>query len=100
MNSIWNVIEFQETRRRPMMYKPMPAKLLKNHKNIMAQKQAVRNVRKPNAKMPFVEPSVAPTNTGSVVDKKSAPVLVFDMKTGVVMDEATGNRFVLKPIND
>lgn len=76
------------------------AKLMKKNKNIMSRKPAVQNVRKPNPKRPFVEPSVAPSNAGSVVDKKSAPVLVFDMKTGVVMDEATGNRFVLKPIND
>lgn len=41
-----------------------------------------------------------PIATRNVNDKKTAPVLVFDMKTGVVMDEATGNKFILKPIDD
>lgn len=41
-----------------------------------------------------------PSTTTETIDKKTAPVLVFDLKTGVVMDEATGNRYILKPIND
>jgi len=47
----------------------------------------------------LVEPLAAPTTIKSST-KKTAPVLVFDMKTGVVMDEATGNKFILKPIKD
>lgn len=66
------------------------------HKN--KPKKPVRNVRN-NYPKKLSEPSVAPTTAGSTA-KKTAPVLVFDMKTGVVMDEATGNKFILKPIND
>lgn len=44
--------------------------------------------------------ATAPTAAPEKSAKKNAPVLVFDMKTGVVLDESTGNKFFLKPLND
>ncbi|KAE9532718.1 hypothetical protein AGLY_009799 [Aphis glycines] len=82
----------QESRQRPVIYKPMTITLLKNK-----PKKPVKSVR--NYPKRLVEPSAAPTTIGSST-KKTAPVLVFDMKTGVVMDEATGNKFILKPIKN
>ncbi|XP_003240562.1 uncharacterized protein LOC100575185 [Acyrthosiphon pisum] len=82
----------QESRQRPVIYKPMMMTLLKNK-----PKKPVKGVR--NYPKRLVEPPAAPTTIGSSA-KKTAPVLVFDMKTGVVMDEATGNKFILKPIKD
>jgi len=60
-------------------------------------KKPVKGVR--NYPKRLVEPLAARTTIKSST-KKTAPVLVFDMKTGVVMDEATGNKFILKPIKD
>lgn len=60
-------------------------------------KKFTRNIR--NNKNKVSEPSVA-VQTTRHGDKKKAPVLVYDMKTGVVMDEATGNKFILQPLND
>lgn len=75
-----------------MIYKPMMITLLKNK-----PKKPVKSVR--NYPKRIIEPPAASTTIGSST-KKTAPVLVFDMKTGVVMDEATGNKFILKPIKD
>lgn len=61
-------------------------------------KKSTRNIR--NNKKKVSEPSVVVQTTTRHGDKKKAPVLVYDMKTGVVMDEATGNKFILQPLND
>lgn len=77
------------------MYKPaVVIKLIKNK-----PKKPTKNVRNNNPNR-LVEPVVAQTTGPGNGDKKNAPVLVFDLKTGVVMDEATGNKFILKPINE
>lgn len=77
-----------------MVYKPaVVIQLVKNK-----SKKPTRSIRNNNANR-LLEPVVSQiTGTGNT-DKKNAPVLVFDLKTGVVMDEATGNKFFLKPIN-
>lgn len=62
-------------------------------------KKPVRTIRNNSKKL---NPSATVTVLTADPDKsvkKNAPVLVFDMKTGVVLDEATGNKFFLKPIN-
>lgn len=61
-------------------------------------KKSTRNIR--NNKKKALEPSVTVQTTTRHGDKKKAPVLVYDMKTGVVMDEATGNKFILQPLNN
>lgn len=60
-------------------------------------KKPVRNVRN---KQKIISEPLAASSTTRNVNQKTAPVLVFDTKTGVVMDEATGNKFILKPINE
>lgn len=72
------------------------------YKNKSSNKKNVRNVRNNLVnKRPLSEATATPTVTATrSTDKKTAPVLVFDMKTGVVMDESTGNKYILKPIND
>lgn len=76
------------------MYKPIVVKLIKKK-----PKKPVRNVRNNHPKRLSDSSTAAQTSVGSA-DKKNAPVLVFDLKTGVVMDEATGNKFILKPIKN
>jgi hypothetical protein len=61
-------------------------------------KKPTRSVRNNNINR-LLEPAVTQSMGTGNADKKNAPVLVFDLKTGVVMDEATGNKFILKPIN-
>lgn len=76
--------------------------VITSYKKKSSSKKNVKNFRNNQLnKRPLSEPTAAPTtkNTRSA-NKKTAPVLVFDIKTGVVMDEATGNKYILKPIND
>lgn len=63
-------------------------------------KKPVRNVRKNNSKRLVLNPSTTTRTAAGNGDKRKAPVLVFDMKTGVVMDEATGNKFILQPLKE
>lgn len=82
-----------------MVYRPMVITVYK-HKSF--NKKNVGNVQnKKLNKRPLLEPTAAPTATNTKsTNKKTAPVLVFDIKTGIVMDEATGNKYILKPLND
>lgn len=82
-----------------MVYRPMVITVYK-HKSF--NKKNVGNVQnKKLNKRPLLEPTTAPTATNTKsTNKKTAPVLVFDIKTGIVMDEATGNKYILKPLND
>lgn len=83
-------VQIQESRRRVAVYAPK-----KNTKS----KKLVRNVRNNNSKR--ILNSLTTTRTAARNgNKKKAPVLVFDMKTGVVMDESTGNKFVLQPLKN
>ncbi|XP_025418908.1 uncharacterized protein LOC112689418 isoform X2 [Sipha flava] len=84
----------QESRQRSVVYKPaVVIQLVKNK-----SKKPTRSVRNNNINR-LLEPAVTQSMGTGNADKKNAPVLVFDLKTGVVMDEATGNKFILKPIN-
>jgi len=73
----------------------MVIKLIKNK-----SKKPVRNIRNNNSKRPVLDSSTTTRTVAGTGDKKKAPVLVFDMKTGVVMDEATGNKFILQPLKE
>ncbi|VVC34505.1 Hypothetical protein CINCED_3A004952 [Cinara cedri] len=101
----------QESRHTAVVYKPLVVTFTTTNKsNKKSPTAIVRNARHknmPNNKLQQMSEPTATTTTAkpmttgrSANDKKTAPVLVFDMKTGVVMDEATGNKFVLKPIDD
>lgn len=79
--------------------------IITSYKKKSSSKKNFKNFRNNQLnKKPLSEPTSAPTTTNtrtrSAANKKTAPVLVFDIKTGVVMDEATGNKYILKPIND
>lgn len=73
-----------------------------NEKSPVVVRSVVRNKKISNNKQ-ILEPTTTTAKSTAVrnaKDQKTAPVLVFDMKTGVVMDESTGNKFVLKPIHN
>lgn len=63
-------------------------------------KKPVRTTRHNSKRLESSATATAPTAAPEKSAKKNAPVLVFDMKTGVVLDESTGNKFFLKPLDD
>ncbi|XP_050431874.1 uncharacterized protein LOC126840278 [Adelges cooleyi] len=88
----------QESRHKAVVYEPLVLTLVKTNQMI---KKPNRNIRSNYSKRvpPVADTAMLPARVNAN-DKKSAPVLVFDMKTGVVLDEATGNKYTLRPLND
>ncbi|XP_050540724.1 uncharacterized protein LOC126905240 isoform X2 [Daktulosphaira vitifoliae] len=86
----------QESRPRPIIYKPY-VKYVKRHKVMMRRPNRI--IRSNYKKKPM-EPLETTPYKGDREYPKSAPVLVFDMRTGVVLDESTGQKYLLKPFDD
>lgn len=81
-----------------VVYNPITIKSVKNKVMLKKPASAVRNVRTSNNPKRLSEPLISLSTNYRNVNRNTTPVLVFDTKTGVVMDEATGNKFILKPI--
>lgn len=87
---------FQENRRMAIVYKPH-MRYVKRHNMMM--KKPNRIVRS-NYRRDREDPLEATPLKSDKKHPRSAPVLVFDMRTGVVLDESTGQKYLLTPIDE